>query len=89
MMSGGFRAAGPLRAFLVLIGLLTYSAFASPALAGLDETSAEFNLPAQPLATALNSLALQANREMLFEDAAVEDRTAQSVIGRVEMSGSG
>lgn len=48
-----------------------------------DDRALDFNLPQQDLGPALNSLALQADRQLIFEDAMVSGRTAPAVVGHV------
>ena len=53
----------------------------SPAQAQTGDREVTINIPAQPLASALNSLALQANLQMLFEQGPVAGLTAPAVTG--------
>ena len=53
----------------------------SPAQAQTGDREITIDLPAQPLASALNSLALQANLQMLFEQGPVAGLTAPAVAG--------
>ena len=53
----------------------------SPAQAQTGDREVTIDIPAQPLASALNSLALQANLQMLFEQGPVAGLTAPAVTG--------
>jgi outer membrane protein OmpA-like peptidoglycan-associated protein/outer membrane protein W len=54
---------------------------ANAAWADAASTSAEFNLPAQPLSSSLNSMAVQANVQMLFEPGSVAGIQAPALTG--------
>ena len=53
----------------------------SPAQAQTGDREVTIDIPAQPLASALNSLALQANLQMLFEQGPVAGLTAPAIAG--------
>jgi outer membrane protein len=61
--------------------LLALTWLASRAGAATDPTLFAFQIDKQPMAKALNSLAIQANCQMFFEDSAVAGMTAPTVTG--------
>lgn len=64
-------------ALLVLSGNLSVSLVAT----GADEPPVAFDIPAQPLAGALNTWAVQANAQVFFEQSPVEGLSAPAVTG--------
>jgi outer membrane protein OmpA-like peptidoglycan-associated protein/outer membrane protein W len=63
--------------------------FAPEARAAADSSSTDsstvssFNIPAQPMSSALNALAIQANVQMFFEEATVSGLQAPAVVGQM------
>jgi outer membrane protein OmpA-like peptidoglycan-associated protein/outer membrane protein W len=81
---GCARKASALDRLILTASLLALAAIWlawSPAQAQTGDHEVTIDIPAQPLASALNSLALQANLQMLFEQAPVAGLTAPAIAG--------
>jgi outer membrane protein OmpA-like peptidoglycan-associated protein/outer membrane protein W len=77
-------------AFLLsAIAGISFLEFAPAARGAADSSSADgatvstFNIPAQPMSSALNALAIQANVQMFFEEATVSGLQAPAVVGQM------
>ncbi|MEJ0036570.1 MAG: OmpW family outer membrane protein [Gammaproteobacteria bacterium] len=64
---------------MLLIGMLPWH----PSFAQTSDTAVSFDIPTQPLASALNNLAVQANLQIFFEQDPVAGLTAPAVVGNM------
>jgi outer membrane protein OmpA-like peptidoglycan-associated protein/outer membrane protein W len=81
MTSFAFGRASMRIALIASIVFLT--AFASRGAFAEEAAAVTFNIPAQSMSSALNALALQANVQMFFEEAAVSGLQAPAVVGQM------
>jgi len=66
---------------MMLLGLLCFVSAAPRARAQADGGTVSFDIPAQPMASALNSWAVQANLQVFFEQGPVQNLMAPPVTG--------